>query len=161
MIRRTRRWVVLAFLLTAMTGYAGGPPILTMSRMPDYFLVGKPETLRFGVRAWCCGHAPLENKSYSVRATTARLPEVKVPATPIGNSGEYVAALTLPGPGDWTVTIDYSTGATITSPPLHRKAIVHEGAKMPNLGLSSDDIAALAAFINRERLTAPTQTTKR
>src|SRR6266705_5931477 len=62
MIRRPSLWIGLVLLLTSLSGYAGGPPILTTSKVPEYFVVGRPETLVFVVRAFCCGHQPFVRK---------------------------------------------------------------------------------------------------
>src|SRR6266567_1382720 len=128
MIRRSSLWIGSVLLLTSLTGYAGGPPILTTSRVPDYFVVGRPETLGFVVRAFCCGHPPFVRMEYRVRATAAGLQKIDVSAIPTWNAGEYAATLTLPAPGDWTIEVDYEGRM---SQPLQRKAI-WPGSPLPD-----------------------------
>jgi hypothetical protein len=72
MIRRSSLWIGSVLLLTSLTGYAGGPPILTTSKVPDYFVVGRPETLVFVVRAFRCGHPPFVRKDYRVPRPPSR-----------------------------------------------------------------------------------------
>src|SRR5437763_9785564 len=82
MIRRSSLWIGSVLLLTSLTGYAGGPPILTTSKVPDYFVVGRPETLVFVVRAFCCGHPPSVFPDYRLRATAPGLQKIDVSAIP-------------------------------------------------------------------------------
>ena len=129
MIRRPSLWIGLVLLLTSLTGYAGGPPILTTSRVPDYFVVGRPETLVFVVRFF--GGQPMIRKDYRVRATAAGLQKIDVSAIPTGNAGEYAATLTLPAPGDWTIRVDLVNNEDRMSQPLQRKAI-WPGSPLPD-----------------------------
>jgi hypothetical protein len=235
MLRKAFSWIGTVLFFMSLSAYAGGPPILTTSKAPEYFVVGQPERLVFAVRGFCCDHGPLNPRNYTVRAAAAGRQEVEFLAIPTGKAGEYTVTLTLPAPGDWAITVDlYGRNATtLLSPQLHRKAILpgsrvpdsvslvargerdflekgcitchvnHEvtaperdpwgwreaiepilirngipdltgrtfpsnylrqflanpptdkkGFKMPNLNLGSDDIAALVAFINRERSTS-------
>ena len=134
MIRRSSLWIGSVLLLTSLTGYAGGPPILTTSKVPDYFVVGRPESLVFVVRGFCCGHPPFVRKEYRVRATaTAGLQKIDVAAILTGNAGEYAATLTLPAPGDWTIRVDLvnRNEEDRMSQPLQRKAI-WPGSPLPD-----------------------------
>lgn len=236
MIRRFPLWAGFVLLLAATTSYAGGPPILTTSKVPEYFVVGRPELLSFVARAWCCDNAPLTGfRTYTVRAKAGSR-EINIPAMPTGNPGEYTAEVTLPAPGFWSITVDfYDTKTPVPqSAQLYRSAIlegsrtpdplsleargkrdfvekgcimchvnhtvaaletpwgsrdslepalvasgipdltdrkfpreyltrflanpssIKPGTRMPNLNLTSEDISALAAFINRERPTRHT-----
>jgi hypothetical protein len=133
MIRRFPLWAGLVLLLAAITSYAGGPPILTTSKVPEYFVVGRPELLRFVVRAWCCDNAPLAGlRTYTVRAKEGAR-EINIPAMPTGNPGEYTVELTLPAPGFWSITVDfYNTKTQVPqSPQLYRTAIL-EGSRTPD-----------------------------
>ena len=138
MLKKSRRWWVAAgsLFLLVMTGYAGGPPIVTVENLPDYFVVGQPKLLKFSVRSWCCGHLPLDGNAYIVRATAKGLPEVRVPATFIGKEGEYAATLALPHAGDWTISIEFQGSPRapllITAPLLPIPA-VKPGAQVPVL----------------------------
>src|SRR5438128_4058829 len=130
MIRRPSLWIGSVLLLTSLTSYAGGPPILTTSKVPEYFVVGRPETLVFVVRFF--GGQPMIWKDYRVRATAAGLQKIDVSAIPTGNAGEYAATLTLPAPGDWTIRVDfYNLNQDLMSQPLQRKAI-WPGSTLPD-----------------------------
>jgi hypothetical protein len=103
-----RKLAWTGLFLIAVAGYAGGPPILTISKIPEYFVVGKPDSLVFVVRTICCDNGPLTDRSYTVRAAAPGHREISVPAVPTGNAGEYTAALTLPAVGEWTMNVYYS-----------------------------------------------------
>lgn len=115
--------VALILLLSAMTIFAGGPPIITVRNMPEYFVVGKPVTLRFGMRALWNGE-PLDGKFYGVRAMAAGLPRIELAAEPTGINGEYTATLTLPAAGEWTISIVISPLGPLTTPLLPVQAIL-------------------------------------
>ena len=53
MVRKTSSWIGTILFLTSLTAYAGGPPILTTSEVPEYFIVGRAETFVFVVRGMC------------------------------------------------------------------------------------------------------------
>ena len=108
MIRRSSLWIGSVLLLTSLTAYAGGPPILTTSKVPEYFIVGRAEILVFVVRSFCCHHELLDHRdSFRVRATAPGQRKIEIPATPTANPGEYTATLTLPASGDWAITVDF------------------------------------------------------
>src|SRR5437899_12552242 len=103
MIRRSSLWIGSVLLLTSLTGYAGGPSILTTSKVPEYFVVGRPETLVFVVRTF--RHDPWTVSTIRVRAT-AGPSKIDISAIPTGNPGEFAATLGLPVPGNWTIRVD-------------------------------------------------------
>lgn len=132
MFQRNRRGVRIpvvvapVLLLSAVTIFAGGPPIVTVRNMPEYFVVGEPVTLRFAMRARWNGE-PLDGHTYGVRATAAGLPEIESAAKGVGIDGEYTATLTLPTPGEWTISIVISQSRGVgwlTTPLLPVKAIL-------------------------------------
>src|SRR5438552_16209173 len=131
MVRKTSSWIGTILLLTSLTAYAGGPPILTTSKVPEYFIVGRAETLVFVVRGICCDHGPLDHRNYRVRATAAGQRKIEIPATPTANPGEYAATLTLTAPGDWAITVDfYNFNNDSQSPQIHRRALL-SGSRLP------------------------------
>jgi mono/diheme cytochrome c family protein len=105
----------------AVTAYAGGWATVTVRTMPEYFVVGKTANMTFFVRQH--GVSPLDGLSVSVRAAAPGGLKAKAigKAASSGVKGEYVAALTLPAPGLWTIEID--TGWPQTSPLLPIAAI--------------------------------------
>ena len=132
MIRRSSLWIGSVLLLTSLTAYAGGPPILTTSKVPEYFVVGRAETLVFAVRSMCCHHGLLDHRDFRVRATAHGQRKIEIPAIPTANPGEYTATLTLPGPGDWAITVDfYGCCNDHQSPQLHRRALL-PGSRLPD-----------------------------
>jgi hypothetical protein len=131
MVRKTFSWIGTVLFFTSLTAYAGGPPIVTTSKIPEYFVVGRPETLVFVVRGFCCDHGPLNQMNYTVRAEAGQR-KVEFLATPTGNTGEYTVTLTLPTAGEWAITVDlYSRNTTSLAPQFHRKAILH-GSRVPD-----------------------------
>ena len=209
-----RKWVrfVLPFvaifaLVTA--AYAGGWAIITVNHVPDTAVAGQPLTLTFSVRQH--GKTLLSELHPTIQATASGRAMTKVAASRTTAPGEYSARLTLPEPGEWTITIvsGFNSSATTLpvmkvlgaeSPPpppfspatrgvrlftskgcigCHRHVEVNperkadpkfdltgkrlpadylkkfladpsiKPAEMPNLNLNSDEIEALAAFINK------------
>src|SRR5438132_2301942 len=209
-----RKWVrfVLPFvaifaLVTA--AYAGGWAIITVNHVPDTAVAGQPLTLTFSVRQH--GKTLLSELHPTIQATARGRAMTKVAASRTTAPGEYSARLTLPEPGEWTITIvsGFNSSATTLlvmkvlgagSPPpppfspatrgvrlftskgcigCHRHVEVNperktdpkfdltgkrlpadylkkfladpsiKPAEMPNLNLNSDEIEALAAFINK------------
>jgi len=96
---------IMLFFVAVLTIHAGGPPIVTIEKLPEYFVVGQPSALKFAVRSYCCNHLPLENL-YTVRAIAAGPPVINASAMPTKIPGEYTATLTLPRPGKWTITVE-------------------------------------------------------
>jgi hypothetical protein len=118
---------IMLFVVAVLTIHAGGPPIVTIEKLPEYFVVGQPFALKFAVRSYCCNHLPLENL-YTVRAIAAGPPVINASAMPTKIPGEYTATLTLPRAGKWTITVE--TGNHVFTALLPIDAIP-AGARMP------------------------------
>lgn len=95
---------VAALLLSIAVAFAGGWSIITVHDLPDYAIAGKPVTLTLSVRQH--GNNLLEGLRPKLRATTPQGREVKAAATAGKGSGEYMATLTFPEPGEWVIRID-------------------------------------------------------
>ena len=139
--------IVLAFVIAA---YAGGWATITLSDFPDYAVAGKPLNLSFTVRQH--GQTLLPDLRPSVRATTAGGLAIKRTATAGSGRGEYAASLTLPEPGEWTLTITSGfMESAITLPAL----------KVIAAGAPEAEIEALATFINKSFMKKVQQQTQK
>ena len=106
MIRKCVLTLVLLLLTScvlAIVAYAGGWAIITLSEFPDYAVAGRPLQLTFAVRQH--GVTLLNGLKPSIKATTTSGLVAKSPVVPTRAVGEYSTALTLPEPGEWTITI--------------------------------------------------------
>lgn len=102
-----RRFAPLVLVLPALAAIAGGWAVTTVEDLPDHVVAGRPLSLEFTVR------------QHGVRPMTGLEPQVEVRgrggpmramAAPAGAAGRYRATLTLPEPGDWTLTIHSGFG---------------------------------------------------
>lgn len=94
-------------LLPAITAFAGGWAAISVRDLPDHAVAGQPVTLTFSVLQH--GVHPVGGLNARVEATSAgRAATAK--ATPGSKEGEYTATLTLPQPGEWTITIHSGFG---------------------------------------------------
>src|SRR5262245_5786291 len=108
---------LLVVLVLASLVYAGGWAIITLSEFPDYTVAGKSWNLTFAVRQH--GVTLLSDLQPKITATDATGNAIKGKVAPGISKGEYTAALTLPQPGDWKITIDSGfNGNTSTLPAL-------------------------------------------
>ena len=113
--------------MVAVTAYAGGWATVTVQRMPEYLIAGKPAELRLLVRQH--GVSPLDGLTVAVRATAPGGLEARAIARAVaGAKGEYAALLTVPSAGDWTIRIDTDWPAT---PPLLPVTAIGDGSSPP------------------------------
>jgi mono/diheme cytochrome c family protein len=115
----------LLFLVTVV--YAGGWAIITLTEFPDYAVAGKPLDLSFTVRQH--GVTLLPGLKPGVRATTSSGLVAKGTATAGRGAGEYAARLTLPEPGEWTITI--TSGFNTSEIKLPALKVIAAGATAP------------------------------
>src|SRR5262245_50984397 len=102
----TRSQITFAIgLLFISTGaaLAGGWAIITLNEFPDYAVAGKPLNLTFSVRQH--GVTLLPGLQPKIQATMTSGLQAKAAVKPTSNPGEYTTSLTLPQPGEWTITI--------------------------------------------------------
>jgi len=106
--RSLRRFAPGLLLFPAIAAFAlGGWAAITVEDLPDHVTAGRPLTLEFTVRQH--GVSPLTGLEPRVEARGRGTP-VRTVAAPAGAAGRYRATLTLPEPGDWTVTIHSGFG---------------------------------------------------
>src|SRR5262245_57491526 len=110
--------LLLGLLAVLSVAYAGGWATITvLNEFPDYAVAGKPLDLSFMVRQH--GQTPLSGLQPTIRATTTSGLSAKAAVTASRTPGQYAAALTLPEPGMWTITITSGFNASaITLPAL-------------------------------------------
>ena len=117
--RRVVPFLSCLLVLLALAGavYAGGWAIVTLSEFPDYAVAGKPLNLTFAVRQH--GVTLLSDLQPKITATDGAGKAIKGKVAHGSAKGEYTAALTLPQPGEWKITIDSGfNGNTSTLPAL-------------------------------------------
>ena len=96
-------------LLPAITAFAGGWAAISVRDLPDHAVAGKPLTLTFSVLQH--GVEPLGGLNARIEATGGvASAAATAKATPGSKVGEYTATLTLPEPGEWTITIHSGFG---------------------------------------------------
>ena len=125
---------VIQFALSLMTlfaiviaAYAGGWAVITVNEFPDHGVAGQPLNLTFTIRQH--GMTLLSGLEPSVRATAPGGLVAKAAAVARREPGVYSAALTLPKPGDWTITIASGFGVSeLTLPTLK---VIAPGAATP------------------------------
>jgi cytochrome c553 len=119
---------LLIVIAVVTIAFAGGWATITLAEFPDYAVAGKPLNLNFTVRQH--GQTPLAGLQPTVRARTANGLVAMAAATPGATRGEYVASLTLPQPGDWTITI--ASGFNDSTTTLPNLRVIASGSPMPN-----------------------------
>lgn len=95
-----------------MAAAAGGWAVTTVEDLPDYVVAGQPVNLSFTVRQH--GTTPVNRLNARVEATAAGA-DARADAAPAQAPGRYTATLTLPRPGDWTITIHNGFGGSRTT----------------------------------------------
>lgn len=115
---------LLAFFTAAS---AGGWATITVNEFPEYAVAGKPLDLTFSVRHH--GQTLLSGLKPSVQATTTGDLVAKAAAVATRTPGEYTAALTLPQPGDWKITIN--SGFAESTAKLPSLRVVAAGSPAP------------------------------
>jgi cytochrome c553 len=114
-------------LILTGVALAGGWAIITLNEFPDYAVAGKPLNLTFAVRQH--GVTLLPGLQPKVQATTTSGLQAKASVKPTANRGEYTTALTLPQPGEWTITI--SSGFNDSNVKLPALKIIEAGGAAP------------------------------
>jgi Cytochrome c len=105
-----------ALLALVTVAYAGGWDLVTVKDFPDFAVAGKTLELTFTV--WVPSQDPLKGLHPVIHATDATGRAVRAIPKASAAPGEYTAALMLPEPGEWVVTIDTEYENAATLPPL-------------------------------------------
>lgn len=117
--------LLLAILLPALWAFVGGWAVVSVEDPPEYGVVGTPLTMTFVVRQH--GVEPLKDLRPEVEARLGGQ-EVRA-AAKAAKDGQYVASLTLPEPGNWSVTIRSGFGnSKLTLLPLR---VIPRGSTAP------------------------------
>ena len=114
----TKSILVLLLIGTAGLGassrYMGGWAVVTVDDLPDYVVAGQPIRLSFVVRQH--GMRLLDGLEPVVEAKLGNNAiSVNAKQTHFAESGRYVATLTLPRAGEWTLTIQSGFGGRSTN----------------------------------------------
>jgi len=117
----------LAVFALVTAAYAGGWAIISVNHLPDYAVAGQPLTLTFSIRQH--GKTLLSGLHPSVQATAADGLTTKATAIRTAVAGEYSAALTLPAPGEWKITIISGFNSTTTTLPVLK--VIGSGSPTP------------------------------
>jgi mono/diheme cytochrome c family protein len=107
MSRSLRRFAPLGLLLPAIAALAGGWAVVTVEDLPDHVVAGRPVQLEFTVRQH--GVEPMTGLEPQVEVRGRGAP-LRAMAAPAGAAGRYRATLTVPEPGDWTLTVHSGFG---------------------------------------------------
>ena len=94
--------VVVMTFAAARPG-AGGWAVITLKDVPEYMVAGKSVSLTYAVRQHGVQLTP--GLSGWIEARDAGGGLVKAAASPAADTGYYLAKLTLPTAGDWTLTV--------------------------------------------------------
>jgi len=117
----------VAMLLTLFALRYGGWAVVTVEDLPDQVVVGQPVTLTFAVRQH--GRTLMSGLNARVEAKAGGQ-TVRTAATAAG-TGRYVATLTLPRAGPWTITFFSAFGpSNLTLIPV---PAVNAGRTAPEL----------------------------
>lgn len=92
----------VAIALAAATISAGGWAVITVDALPDRIEAGRAVTFAFTVRQH--GHNPLGGLTARVEAG-AGSQRISANANAGRNAGQYIASLTFPRAGDWSITV--------------------------------------------------------
>jgi mono/diheme cytochrome c family protein len=94
--------LLAAVVLSVSTMFAGGWAVVTLDELPERIEAGRALPLTFMVRQH--GTRPLTGLSPSIEASTGTR-KVSASAKAGAREGQYTASLTLPHPGEWSITI--------------------------------------------------------
>lgn len=129
MTRRTFHLVAPALALVPFGALlVGGWAVTTVEDLPDYAIAGQPVSLTFVVRQH--GFRPVDGLRPHVQARAGELTTTAAVSAKTG--GRYGTTITLPRPGDWTITIHSGFGnAKTTLVPV--RAVAPGSRVLPSL----------------------------
>ncbi len=121
--------LVAVLALGLVTTHAGGWAVITVEDLPEPFVAGRATTIDFSVRqhgqrllGGLTGGIAAKSGSRSVEAAAAAGKE----------PGYYSATLTLPEPGEWTITIHSGfVTSTVTLLPMKAVSAAEAAAALP------------------------------
>ena len=124
------------FSSPALAGYC----VLSVNDIPDYAIAGKPLTVVFTIYVYD-GVASDSFQPTALAAISGSA--VKADIAPGPQRGQYTATLTLPRPGEWTITINPESGLNSVSSMRLTLEALSPGSPLP---------AALAELSRGQRL---------
>ena len=129
MNRNHIRYLVAFLTLCVIVGaaHAGGWAVITLNELPDHAVARNPLHLVFAVRQH--GKTLLTGLQPSVRATSATGLVANAAAVPAIDS--YTATLTLPQPGEWTITINSGFLSSATTLPVLKVIAANDPVPAP------------------------------
>ncbi len=108
MKKRTLYTALLGILFVPALAFTfGGWAVITVDDLPDYVVAGKETDIGFVIRQH--GVSPLAGVSPRVTMKAGNA-EVSTMARPVGEKGHYLASLTVPRAGDYSVRIQSGFG---------------------------------------------------
>ena len=93
----------IRLLLPLLAAVLGGWASVTLEDVPDYLVAGQPVTLNYTMRQH--GEEMLSGLNGSIEATAGNL-STTAKVTAGAKPGRYTATLTVPQPGEWTISIN-------------------------------------------------------
>lgn len=115
-MRQMFRSFVMALMLllaTVLIAEAGGWAVITLDELPDQIVAGQSFTLGFAVRQH--GRTLRDDLAPSVRFDRVDTPDsFSATAKRAGDSGHYVAEITLPNAGQWNWKVDIEQFGMVT-----------------------------------------------
>jgi mono/diheme cytochrome c family protein len=120
--------VAVASLVAATTISAGGWAVITVDALPEYIRAGEPFTLAYTVRQH---GARLVGGLHGRVEARAGMLQVVADARPGKHEGHYVAMLSVPKPGDWSLTIQSGFGGHGTLALLPLSAVERAARPAP------------------------------
>src|SRR5687767_4817016 len=96
-----------AVLLPAAVLQAGGWVVISLSTVPEFLSAGRPVTITYTVRQH--GHTLMNNLDGRIEARRGKT-VIRAKAQKLPPGGSYAATLTIPEPGEWTVTVVGGSG---------------------------------------------------
>ena len=121
--------LLFVLLVVVRTAIAGDSAIVTLNDFPEYVVAGTWLNLTFTIRRQ--DHTLLSGLRPGIQATTTGGLTAKASAAAGKGRGQYMAALTLPQAGEWTIRIVSGFNDTTLTLPTLKVIAPESAAPMP------------------------------
>ena len=112
-IARSLAIVLMLLLMTTLTATAGGWAVITLDALPDQIVAGQSFTIGFTVRQH--GRTLRDDLAPILRFDRSDAKDsLDFTAKREGDSGHYVASVTLPNDGQWSWKVDIEQFGMVT-----------------------------------------------